>query len=106
MPQTLQLEPPSARDYCINLVRDRQQFAVEIDPQLIKDMCIVHRGAVLESRAGWTHLRQRATSLDDACHFVVNLIKSELSFQCNPEHVTDHTEWLFLVELRSSGRKE
>lgn len=103
---TLQLEPDAARERCLNLVRAREQFCVEIDPRVIKDCVIVHRNGVLAAQPGWTHQRQRATSRDDACHFVVNLLNAELSFQVNPETVADRAEWLFLIELRSSGRTE
>lgn len=103
---TLQLEPDVARERCLNLVRAREQFCVEIDSRLIKDCVIVYRSGALEERPGWTHQRQRATSRDDACHFVVNLLNAELSFQVNPETVANRPEWLFLIELRSSGRTE
>ena len=108
MPNVLTLEPDQAITYCINLVRARQQFSVEIDPTLrgMKDVVAVHRGGVLESRPGWSHIRRRATDRDGACQYVVNLIGAELSFQVNPERVTNRDEWLVLVELRSSGRKE
>lgn len=106
MPRALQLEPDSARTYCVNLVRARIQFAVEIDPRKIKDIVIVYRGAVLTERAGWQHLRQRATDVDAACQYVHNLVNAEQTFEVRPERVGDRWEWLILTELRSSGRRE
>ena len=108
-PGFLALEPDQARDQCINMVRRAVQFCVEIDPRLpgMKDVVIVSRSAMLENREGWTHLRQLATSIDDACQFVVNLLNNELTFQCNPkpQEGTGRMEWYFLVELRSDGRR-
>ena len=103
--RTIQLEPDRAREYCLNLIRDRQPFAVEIDPRLIKDLIVIYRGAVLEGREGWSHVPKRAVNRDEASHYVQGLIAAELTFQVTPERVGDRDEWRFLVEMRSDGRR-
>lgn len=107
-PGFVALEPDQAGDQCINMIRKGVQFCVEIDPRVrgMKDTVIVSRSAMLEEREGWTHLRQLATSVDDACQFALNALRAELSFQCTPkaQQGTQRQEFYFLVELRSDGR--
>lgn len=107
MPSTLTMEPDQATAYCVNLCRARRQFAVEIDPAILKDVVVVHRDAVLQHKAGWSHQRRTTNNCDDACQYVVNLIGAAITFQVNPESLPGAREqWLFLIEVRESGRVE
>lgn len=108
MPHSWTVEPDQAQTQGINLLRARKQFSIEIDPRLrgMKDVVAIHLGGVLEQLPGWTNIRNRALCLDDACQFLYNCIKEELSFQVNPEWVGGEWQWLFLIEVRSSGRRE
>jgi hypothetical protein len=103
-PSVLTLEPDQAREYCVNLVRRFEQFAVEIAPRLrgMKDVVAVYRSGVLEAKPGWGHVAQLATDRDTACQYVHNLIGAELSFQVNPQiqQGTNRREWRILVESR------
>lgn len=107
-PGYIAVEPHQAREHCINMIRRGVQFCVEIDPRVpgMKDTVILSRSAMLEERPGWTRLRELATNVDDACQFVVNLLRSELSFQVTPkpQEGTDRLEFYFLIEVRSDGR--
>lgn len=94
----------AARERCLNYVKHGIQFGVELNPRLLKDVCVIHTNAVIDPGEGMTPIRQRATNADDACQYVVNLFKAELSFQCNPERMGDRVEYLFLVAVRADGR--
>lgn len=108
-PGHLAVEPDQARAMCVNMIRRGVQFCCEIDPTLkgMKDCIVISRSAILETHPHHTDIRQRCTTLDDACHYALNCITAELTFQCNPEaRPNDPTakEWLFLVRVRSDGR--
>lgn len=109
VPGFIAVEPDQARDHVLNMIRQGVQFVCEIDPTLkgFKDCIVLSRSALLETEPQFTDLRQRATTLDDACHFALNCIRSELTFQCNPTTRPNDdkaSEWLFLVRLRAEGR--
>ena len=109
-PNFIAVEPDQARERVVNMLRHGVQFCVEIDPTMcgMKDVVVISRTAKVVEREGFTLLRQRAVGLNEACHFAMNCIREELTYQCTPEmrpNDADAVEYLFLVELRSDGRK-
>lgn len=109
IPHHITVEPDQARERVLNFIRLGVQFCCEIDPRLkgMKDCIALYVGGVLESTPGWTSLRRRCVTRDDACHYALNLINAELTFQVNPETRPNNPlarEWVFLVELREDGR--
>ena len=104
------VEPPQAEEMAVNLLKKRKRFAMTQaeTPGMMHDVVVITVGGSLVEREETEEYAKSITceTLDDACQFAVNCVRTKMSFavhaQENPGH---HPQWVFTVE-RNKGIRE